>query len=523
MWAQPPHYFDISLDPTGTFVNYLNPDYAAKGIRVGDRVDLAVMPFRERAILYEDIWYAAPERLTVAVKRGATTRAATVETLVYEPSFDQAVGAFGEKIVAMAYILVAVVLVWSRPTIRLWGLAVFLISWHPTYFEHLESPLLAALSIVAWNVVDALGVPGIIVFAARFLDDRSTAATKYWYLVAAALFVYKFWYETYFFAPLFTTRPIADLPDWATSTFTTVLYVLVFPILCFNLLRAENRSSSRSFRWVAAGYAVGIVLGSGIMGYVVQNYAFATSPWLFVVREALMLAFPVSVAYAIIRHRAFGLGYLTNRTLVYAMFSGAAVSTIVIGIWTASAELTSAIGIALAMFVAALVGMTLQASRRYVVRFVDRVFLRRRHQVAVALDNLRSALRGSSDARDLTADVAETLGLSSLAVFSRTPDGGFVRKAAVGWPPGSTWHLLPGEALTRLLDEGAALVPIAYESNDDEPALPSADARPRHALTLRRGDRVERAILVGPQRTGTIIDRDAMRSLQRLFEEAILV
>jgi hypothetical protein len=293
---------------------------------------------------------------------------------------------------------------------------------------------------------------------------------------------------------------------------------LVSVALFWKLLRTKGRSPWRSFRWVAAGYGVGILLGwTG--GYYAQDVFPDLSAWFDFGDDLVMLAFPLSVAYAVIRHRAFGLGYLANRILVSGAFFVGIVSTIVISIWTAS-HATSTFGVGFAMFVALLVGMTLRSSPAIVVRFVDRVFLRHRYEAAVSLDALRDALRGSNDPKRLTDEVATTLGLASLAVFTRVADGGFVRNAAFGWPPGSAWHLLPEEALTRTLDDDGSAI-IRVPDDEDDLALPIDDARPRFALAVRRGERVERAIFVGPQRNGASLDRDAMRSLHGVFDEAI--
>jgi hypothetical protein len=260
------------------------------------------------------------------------------------------------------------------------------------------------------------------VFAARFPDNRTNAATKYCDIIAVAFLLVYMFLNTYPIVPMFTARPIPDYPDWMFWAFSTSAAFLILFALCWKVARTKIR---------------------------------------------------------------------------------------VISVWAAS-RLTSSVGVGIAMFVALLAGMTLRSLRTSVVRFVDRVFLRRRHEAAVSLDALRDTLRGSNDAGRLTDEVATTLGLSSLAVFSRAADGGFVRNAAYGWPPGSAWRLLPEEALTRTLDDdGSAIVRVP--DDEDDLALPADDARPRFALAVRRGDRVERASL----------DRDAMRSLHGVFDEAI--
>ena len=120
-----------------------------------------------------------------------------------------------------------------------------------------------------------------------------------------------------------------------------------------------------------------------------------------------------------------------------------------------------------------------------------------RYEAGVALDRICERLQGTNDSERVTGEVTVALGLASVAVFERAKDGGFVRNAACGWPHGTAWHLLPGDTVTRSLDEdGATIVALPYDIAND-PDFPQAHARPRVALTIRRGGRIERAVFVG--------------------------
>jgi hypothetical protein len=516
--------FGIHIDLPTAVVTVLEPQHPPQpGIAVGDRVDLAAMSFRERSYFYEAIWRPAGIRVTVTVERGHSRHTVNLVTADINAPNDETVAVFSYKIVAIIYILVAIVLVWNRPNFMLWGLALFLLQADTYWVTDLSSPALAALVLSSYAVLTGLGWPGLIVFAARFPDDRATRATKYWYLVAAAFFFYYAFLAVHDYIPLFTARPIPDLPDWMSTGVTEGIGVAVLATLCWKLFRSKARSQWRGVRSVVVCYGVSIVLAWNTLPYLLNyvpndwNWSYW---WCTFAQRLFMLAFPASIMYAVLRHRAFGLGYLANLFLVYGTYAVAVGSTIVVGVWTVSNVTSTAVGIGIAMFVALLAGMTLRSSHGSVVRFVDRVFLRHRYEAALSLDALRDTLRGSSDARHLTDEVATTLGLASLAIFSRTADGGFVRKAAFGWPPGSAWHLLPEERLTRTLDDDGAAIVRVPDDRDDEPALPADDARPQFALAVRRGDRIEQAILVGPQRNGASLDRDAMRSLRGVFEEA---
>ena len=137
------------------------------------------------------------------------------------------------------------------------------------------------------------------------------------------------------------------------------MFVAVFIALCVKV-RAKNSFTRAGFGWIVAGYGVGVVIG--LVGLsVLLDFVDSDSRWPRVGQLVVMLAMPASVAYSLIRHRSFGLGYVTNRMLVFASLTIAAVSTFSIVVWVTSGHLSSTLGVGTAMFVALLVGMVFQA------------------------------------------------------------------------------------------------------------------------------------------------------------------
>lgn len=522
MWG-PSGDIGINIDGATETVSYLAAQNAAKGIHLGDRIDVAAMPFPGRGYLYQEMFRPYGIRVPLPFFHDGRHRTVTLETRKLVPldfSLDQTTHAWTYRIVALLFIATGVILVWNRPSAMLWGLAVSLFSAHDYVIGPFISPALAALEILAYAIVSALGLPGLIVFAARFPDGRMNRATKYWDALAAATFIYYFYSSVYRFISLFTARPVGDpQSDMQTMIVTSAGYLFVLVVLCAKL-RRSNPSHSKGLGLIVAGYGVGVVVG-----YVGLNDLFYFidfgSTWPQDGQLVVMFAMPASVAYSVIRYRAFGLGYFANKTLVYSALTVVVAFTFIICTWTASNYLHSTLGLGTAMFVAVLVGMAYQARRGGVIRFVDRIFLPHRYEAGMSIDRMRETLAGTRDAKQLADEVTATLGLASVAVFARDTDGGFVRKAACGWPPGTTWHLLPDEPLTRSLEAAATVIALP-DDVDEELALPVAEARPRVALTFRRAGRVERAIFVGPYRNGTRLDRDAIRSLHGVFDQAIV-
>jgi hypothetical protein len=222
------------------------------------------------------------------------------------------------------------------------------------------------------------------------------------------------------------------------------------------------------------------------------------------------------------RLSAFGAGFVANRAIVAVFLTLVFVATLAIADRMLAAGWSSQMDVAIAVASALAAGALFQANYRRYVRIVDRLFLPRRYAASVALDRIAASVRRreSHTAERIAVDVAEALGLASVAIFARTADDGFVRRAAYGWPAESAWHLLPGEALTRALDGRARLVSLAGESDFDG-ALPSGTARPCVAVTLRRRGRVRSAILLGPDRNGGRPDIDTVRGLAAILREVV--
>jgi hypothetical protein len=290
-------------------------------------------------------------------------------------------------------------------------------------------------------------------------------------------------------------------------------YAIVFIAMCAKLvyLRGPERVS---MTWVVAGYAVCVGSNQALLGLV----NFAVPDWMDYPLLFTSAAFPLSVAYAVVRHRAFALGFVANRVLVYGFF-GAAIGVLFAALdWILSTKLAlTSLWIGIDLAAALGLGMVLQAQHNRAVRTIDRFFLPQRHAVAVSLDRIRDAMQSELREPDenLASDVAGALDLTSVAFFRRVRDGGFVRQSACGWPDGSAWHVLPSDTLCRTLNDSKIVTLLHVETL--EFAVPGAAARPALAIALRRRGLVEGAVLVGPRTTGAVLDDDEARGVAEIF------
>jgi hypothetical protein len=119
-----------------------------------------------------------------------------------------------------------------------------------------------------------------------------------------------------------------------------------------------------------------------------------------------------------------------------------------------------------------------------------------------------------------TAGIANALSMGSAALFERLEDGGNVRASAQGWPPGTTWHILPNDQLAVLVDKSRRAVnldSLGWRKRNHS----SGAARPTVMFPIGTGRTVamllcgahEMARASTPTRYGSSVDCVPMRPL----------
>jgi hypothetical protein len=153
------------------------------------------------------------------------------------------------------------------------------------------------------------------------------------------------------------------------------------------------------------------------------------------------------------------------------------------------------------------------------MKWISRIFLRP-SAVAVRLTELcRTVDALPNDAeriRFLVRGVSKALELASAAFFASAADGGYVRQDAVGWPPGTTWHLLATDLLVqRLHDAGERPLRLAGPWPKGT-SFPHGLASPTLAVPIVDRRRTVGVILYGAHNDGTQIDSDEAAGLLRV-------
>ncbi|MGC1380779.1 MAG: hypothetical protein WA814_07120, partial [Candidatus Baltobacteraceae bacterium] len=292
----------------------------------------------------------------------------------------------------------------------------------------------------------------------------------------------------------------------------------------------RERGADRSrVAWIIAGFAIGFgarvaanLTDPGANIYTGDDLSDAAPVWLAFI-PALQVAIPLSVSYAVVRHRALNVGFIANRTIVYGLFLCAGFTAFALLDLLATKRFAhNQFEVGLDVAIALVIGLSFQFVHPHVIRMIDRVFLPERYRAAVALDGLRATLgrvRDQDDAPSRAVQVvAEELQLCSLAIFKRVADGGFVRLAAAGWPKGSAWHIFAGDPLAQSLSSSKRVRAI-YQGGTEQLNVMPEQSRPRVGVTLSPQTGGDALLLVGEHVNGRRPDRDEVRGIASLLRE----
>ena len=275
---------------------------------------------------------------------------------------------------------------------------------------------------------------------------------------------------------------------------------------------AKSRGADRPrMLWVLASFAVGF---AGLAVGIVQQLH-GRSDW----ASFALLAIPFGLTYAILRHRVFGVVFVINRAVVYAVVSAVVVAAFLIAEWLLSlafsqydrtANLIAELCVALAL------GFSIRFIHARVDRVVDDLFFRARHLAEAAIRRFAHEADLVTDADDLldkTVDVVSRYGdASAVAVYLRRENGTYE-------PARSTFDETKpiGENDWALLEMRAWHQPVELPGMRSD--LPGDSAFP-----LRVRGRLTGALVCAAKRSGESYapdERDALRVLAHAVGQAL--
>ena len=254
-----------------------------------------------------------------------------------------------------------------------------------------------------------------------------------------------------------------------------VLFALSFGVLLDSYRKTRSLIARKQMKWLVWGTGAGVL--PFFLFYAIP-FAFGREP-----RLAMELAgyiplalIPLSLAYAVVKHRLMDVELIFRRTLVYTLATASIIGICLLAVnvfevAVASEEEPHVTIVAVLCTLLVVVLFTPVKSR--VQEGIDRLFFRERYTSRRGLLRLSQDLNGDLDlgriAERLLDGVQGALGVGALAVFLPEDDGSFRAFKGAGLPEGGV-RLPGGGALLRRLSTGQ---PVNAEAAPQD--VPEAD------------------------------------------------
>ncbi|MBV8727487.1 MAG: hypothetical protein JO233_06855, partial [Candidatus Eremiobacteraeota bacterium] len=485
------------------------------GIRPGDLIDFPTTPYDARVIAMVPGTIVPHKLVTISFVHAGQRRLITMAADVREPVYRQPL-IVAREIAMLVFIAVGVALVLLRPSPMTWGFFLFCCAFSPAPYAVASATLpywVAAAEQIINTLIFSAGVVGLVVFALRF----PSGTLRGWRITAERLCLalilpagaFSLWSTIRFQFIDSSTR--VGLSTLLTLGFAYIS--LAFVALVLTYARSSGGERSR-IRWLVVGSAAALI-ASGI-----DNLLKPSAPyWSHASLEFLTILMPLSVAYAVIRHRVIDVSFVVSRAVVYAVLT-----TVVVGIfalidWLLGRVLAQTrLALAAELAAALSLGFWMNGLHRRLDQFIDRVLFRQRYLAARRLlraaAGLPHAVADSAVDEMLVAEPADALKLASAAVFRRV-DNGFTRLAALNWPDDSAQHVATDDQLVLLLigEHG----PLRLRDTGWSRAnIPHGDREPALAVPVLVRDRLIAFALYGSHNNGEALDPDEIASLDRL-------
>jgi hypothetical protein len=381
--SEPYRALILSVDPGGPA--------ARAGLHAGDRVDIRSNTLLERLQLFNGFPTTINGRpVTLLVYVGARQERVAVVPVAWDPA-------------RYWYFFVSLVgLLW---------LALFaaLIAWRgaPTRGNFLLCAVILSVALGALGDTGSIALPWVWAYICLFILGMLTpVAVALWAALASG-----------FAQPLSLPRRIAQWLCFAFAAATLAISIahfagittlwfdsmrplfaqsrgtmniaIVMALVCSALaIRASQGAERQRAAWSLA--ALALYFGFDRVGSVaagLQSSYAAYEVWVGL-NNLNFFVMPVALTYVALSRRLIDIGFVLNRTVVFAILSTLVIGAFVLAEWAATEWLVNAshtTGAIVGVLVALGLGLSLRYIHKCVDRFVDQVFFRKRHEDEAAL------------------------------------------------------------------------------------------------------------------------------------------
>ena len=276
----------------------------------------------------------------------------------------------------------------------------------------------------------------------------------------------------------------ARAANWVRVAYAYGFVVLGLISLLQNALDAPNSETRRKIRVIVWGTLLGVAPVT--LGFAVQDFlGYRLSLRLWAVLVLLLYLFPISFAYAVVKHRVLEIPVLLKRSARYMLVQRGFVSIILLVIWGTSFAFVMAFthffnpGSPASLGLGLSAGVTLggvltwgatEAAKRG-TRKIDRAFFRNAYDARVILEELGEQVRTGKDRRSLASmlerQIRSALHPDSIVVHFKTRAGLLAAETAT-----------PNEAAATLSTDDPLVAELARRGKPWEiPTEDGSDAR----------------------------------------------
>ncbi len=505
-------------------VNYIQDGSpAAKaGMQVGDTIDFQSTPAQDRWYAAQAGTLAAGQRVTFGLKHDGVLRNVTLTSTPQVTEHYYVAYRIAVLGVAVLYIVLGAALVLLRPSLMTWGFFLYCLANAPfTFFTATllyPSPWPYVAYSLYWILYSA-GVVGLLVFALCFLNEPikgwrwSALRTMPWLFAALCIFGV---YFTYHWG--WVGGPPGELFLRIYVAIPAVWSLIVMYLFVDTYIRARGEDRQR-IRWVVVGFGLNLVLQ---FVFVFLGVYMPSEPiWLAHVLQLSSIIVPLTVAYAVIKHRVIDVSFVVSRTLVYGVLTTLLVAAFSVIDWFFSDYLRLArLGTIAEVGAVVAFGLWFNGLHKRVDSLIDATFFRQRHRAEVQLARNAAALPFATTAQNvaqaLIKEPVRALELASAALFHRDKDGAYIREAAEGWNAGDIDRLdeMDGHLLMLLQAEKG---PVSlYDHPWRTESVPSGPARPVLAMPIIVRRELAAVTFYGSHIHGEGLDPDEIKTIASL-------
>lgn len=498
----------------GTIVQVRPNDPISKSIATGDEIDLSALSLANRIRL--QVGSPVGTAVAIRIRHDGAWVVRTVEPRLRPIRINASTVTFLYSI-TVTLLLIAIIVA-RRPSMATYALVIFAGGSVTTFavvaqFSPLPDPIFVVIATLIFAAFSEFPIFVLLVFLTRFPGEPAARSARTLMrlgdaiaLAAAAAVVIGVIEEPVFFQ------------SWtaAHNAYGEIGLALTF-LFAITKYRAATGEDRQRIGWVLTG----IIISQAAL--VLFNY-FDSTPGdtaviIRAVAFALQTAFPLALTYAILRFRVIDLGFVFNRTLVYAIVTAIVVVAVSFVDWLSS-RLISETRLALAAeaLVTIALGVALNALHGRVEHLVDRVIFRRRYIAEKKLRTRLEALAFATNERAidlaLTDEIVEILNLQSAAIFRFDNGGALSCTHATGWEP-ATSELDENSLLVRTIR--AAQQPFFLaDVGVTDPLLGTDETTPILAVPIERKQLFVGFALYGREADGTTPDPEIVAHLAEL-------